>query len=572
MLDPDPKNLNFDWATFFVKSLYEQGIHRVVISPGSRSTPLALAFAAHSGFKKTIHIDERSAAFMALGMSKVDNIPTCLLCTSGTALANYYPAIIEASQSGIPLIILSADRPPHLRGIGAAQTIDQLKIFGDYTVFFHEVGEPKNSDKSILRLQRVAIQAAQKSIVFRGISHINFAFSKPFEPTNKFLHAIKKENEKQAKKKFSPPSKNTFIQDLPSELWHTISESSRPVLIAGCEISKSLGKSIHRLSKIIKAPILIEPGSNLSTSKYTISGFDGFLRDQKVVEQLKPDLILRFGRDPVSKTLHNYLHNNSDVLQIRFTQNNQITDESLTADRFILIDYGFTITNLDTKSNNEWIKSWRKFQKSFDIEKERLMYPTHPLSDGYVFHLISNLVPTRSYLMLSNSFPIRDMALFGNYDGKHIYVNRGTAGIDGILSTTIGISKETGKTGILFIGDIAFLHDSNALLKLHEVEETLIIIVLNNGGGTIFKMLPINEIKNEFSEYFETPQNVSIAALCKAHKINHILVSRPEQIVSSFESLANKPGAHIFECITDGEKSMRLRKQLWNLKLDGHEL
>lgn len=572
MLDPDPKNLNFHWSTFFVRSLYKQGIQRVVISPGSRSTPLTLAFAAHPGFKKTINIDERSAAFMALGMSKVDNIPTCLLCTSGTALANYYPAIIEATQSRIPLIVLSADRPPHLRGIGASQTIDQLKIFGDYPVFFHEVGEPKDSNKSIFRLQRVAIQAAQTSISFKGVSHINFAFSKPFEPTKEFLQITKKENEKLAKKKYSPFTKQTSKQELPSELHHKISESSRPVLIAGCEISKPLGESIHDLSKIIRAPILIEPGSNLSSTRYTISGFDGFLRNQKVVETLKPDLILRFGRDPVSKSLQNYLENNTDVFQIKFTQNNQIRDETLTADRFFSIDNALIINDLVTKSNKDWIKYWKKLQKSFDIEKERLMYPTYPLSDGYVFHLISNLIPSKSYLMLSNSFPIRDMALFGNYDGKHIYVNRGTAGIDGILSTTIGISKETGKTGVLFIGDIAFLHDSNALLKLHEVEETLIIIVLNNGGGTIFKMLPINEHNNEFSDYFETPHNVSIAALCRAHKINHVLVSRPEQIISSFESLINKPGAHIFECITDGEDSMRLRKELWNLRLDENEL
>ena len=170
--------------------------------------------------------------------------------------------------------------------------------------------------------------------------------------------------------------------------------------------------------------------------------------------------------------------------------------------------------------------------------------------------------------MLSNSFPVRDMALFGDYDGKEIYVNRGAAGIDGILSTAIGISHSSKKPGVLFIGDIAFLHDSNALLKLHEINDPLIIVVLNNGGGTIFKMLPVNEHKNEFSDYFETPHNVSLAALCRAHKIDHTLISRPEQIIPSFESHIERPGAHIFECMTDGEDSMDIRKILWDYKPD----
>ncbi len=568
MPDRDPQNLNFYWCTLFVRSLFEQGITRVVISPGSRSTPLTLAFAAHPGFKKTINIDERSAAFMALGMSKVDNAPTCLLCTSGTAVANYFPAIIEASQSGVPLIVLSADRPPHLREIGASQTIDQLKIFGDYPVFFHEIGEPKESNNSIVRLERAASQAVQQAIYRKGVSHLNFAFSKPFEPASDFLEVVKADNEKQAKKKFSIPSKFNSSQILPPDFWVSITDSLKPLIIAGCEISSSLGNSIQNLAKSLNSPILIEPGSNLSSSKYTITGFDGFLRNKEIVEDLTPDLILRFGRDPVSKALQNFLYTNNGVKQIRFTSSNQITDETLTADEFINVDDHFEVHEVETESDKEWIRDWRRNHKSYYVQKERLMFPTSPLTDGYVFHTISNLIPSKSFTMLSNSFPVRDMALFGDYDGKEMYVNRGAAGIDGILSTAIGISTTSKKTGVLFIGDIAFLHDSNALLKLHEVEDPFIVIVLNNGGGSIFKMLPINEHKNEFSDYFETPHNVSLAALCRAHKIDHSLISRPEQIIPTFESLIERPGAHIFECMTDAEDSMNLRKTLWDYKPD----
>jgi len=568
MPDRDPQNLNFYWSTLFVRSLFEQGISRVIISPGSRSTPLTLAFAAHPGFKKTINIDERSAAFMAMGMSKVDGIPTCLLCTSGTAVANYLPAIIEATQSKTPLIVLSADRPPHLRNIGASQSIDQLKIFGDYPVFFHEVGEPKESNNSILRLERAAIQAVQNAVNKHGVSHLNFAFSKPFEPSEDFLNVVKSDNEKQAKKKFLVKFEKKNEHTLPAEFRVDAIDTTKPVIIAGCDIPTEIGNSIQKLAKQLNAPILIEPGCNLPSSKYTVTGFDGFLRNKEIAEELIPDFILRFGREPVSKALQNYLNMHSAIKQSRFLSHNEISDETLTANNFIQIEGGFEVNEFEAETDKEWIRNWRRHQKAYYAHKELLMFPTSPLTDGYVFHTLSSLIPAKSFTMLSNSFPVRDMSLFGDYDGNEIYVNRGAAGIDGILSTAIGISKSSRKTGVLFIGDIAFLHDSNALLKLHEIEYPFLVIVLNNGGGNIFKMLPINDRKNEFSDYFETPHHVSFAALCRAHKINHTLISRPEQLIPSFESHIERPGAHIFECMTDGEDSMDIRRLLWNYKPD----
>ncbi len=566
MQDLDPKNLNFYWSSLFVRSLYKQGINRVIISPGSRSTPLTLAFAAHAGFNKTVNIDERSAAFMALGMSKTDGIPTCLLCTSGTAVANYLPAIIEATQSNVPLIVLSADRPPHLRGIGASQTIDQLKIFGDYPVFFHEVGEPKDLYSSFIRLEKAAFQAVQAAVTQKGVSHLNFPFSKPFEPKSDFLEKISNENNTHLKGDFSALSTSSKKVSLPQKFWKSVSKSTKPLLVAGCEINRSLIPSIRELAKIIGAPILAEAGSNIFSSKNTITGFDGFLRNKHITKDLKPDLIIRFGKDPVSKALHQFLIEHKNVEQIRCISNNKISDESLTANDFINIETKFEINSIEYSPNMEWLKKWLSYQKKYIAYKERIMFPSSPLTDGYVFHTISSLISKNSFVMLSNSFPIRDMALFGEYSKKEIYVNRGTAGIDGILSTAIGISMSSKKTGVLFIGDIAFLHDSNALLKLKELDTSFIIVVLNNGGGNIFKMLPINTYKKNFSTYFETPQSVSLAALCRAHKISHSLISKPEHIIQTFEAHIEKPGAHVLECMTDGEESMKLRNLLWNFK------
>ena len=209
------------------------------------------------------------------------------------------------------------------------------------------------------------------------------------------------------------------------------------------------------------------------------------------------------------------------------------------------------------------MRNWRRFQKKFNDFRDEQLHPSTPLTDGYVFHALTPLIPKKAFTMLSNSFPVRDFSLFIDFGGREVFVNRGAAGIDGITSTAMGLSKALTKAGVLFIGDIAFLHDSNALLSSRTIDQTLIIIILNNGGGTIFRMLPIDAFDKRYTQLFETPQYVSIAALCRAHKIHHDLVSRPEQLLPAFEKRIEKPGVHVIECITDPDESMAERRTLW---------
>ena len=564
MPERDPQNLNFYWCTKFVRSLYESGVRYAVISPGLRSTALTLAFVSHPGFEKIISIDERSAAFTALGIGKATGNPACLVCTSGTAAANYLPAVVEATNSGTPLLVTSADRPPHLRSIGATQTIDQLKLFGGYPVFFHEVGEPKESDKSILRLERVAIQAVNESIQKGGVSHINFPFSKPFEPAEDFLHSVKTQNKKHAKQSFGTYSKKSGNSELDHKFWSDVISSERTVLIIGPSYPNSRTEFVSRLAKKLEAPILVEPGSNIPSSKYTITGFDGFLLNTDIANILKPDLILRFGKEPVSKAINAYLENNAGCSQIRFSSIGLMEDQTLSVSKFVHLTQNLAIPEIDGSASKEWIKNWRKHQKAFFAFREEQLHPATPLTDGYVFHTISEFIPKKAFTMLSNSFPVRDISLFADCDGKEMYVNRGAAGIDGIISTSTGISMGLKKAGVLFIGDIAFLHDVNGLLNVKYVSEPLIIVVLNNAGGSIFKMFPIADLGKEFTPYFETPHDVSIAALCRAYKVDHSLISRPEQIITCFEKSIEKPGIHVLECITDAEDSMAQRRLLWD--------
>jgi 2-succinyl-5-enolpyruvyl-6-hydroxy-3-cyclohexene-1-carboxylate synthase len=568
MQENEPQNAAFYWSTLFVRSLFEEGVQHVVISPGSRSTPLTLAFSAHSGFTKHIGIDERSAAFMALGMAKSSGIPTALVCTSGTALANYFPAVVEATQSGTPLIILSADRPSHYRGLGSSQTIDQLKIFGNYTVFFHDAGEPDGNDRSQKRLQLAAAQAVQEAIAKSGVAHINFPFSKPFEPDIRFLKQVELENKKRSRKPSPKYAQEISSFEMGKIFWSDLISAEKPVIIVGPTTPADHLEFVSPLARALEAPIIAEPGSQVPSSRHTIQGFDGFMKNPDNSDMLKADLIMRFGQQPVSKAVNKYLDRCKEVMQISFMNPNNWIDGSLTSHKQISLNAPLRIPEITGAADKNWLKKWKKVEKEFKTFREGYLHPSTPITDGYVFSKITETQPKNAFTMLSNSFPVRDMSLFGEFDGKDIHVNRGAAGIDGIISTAIGLSVSAEKPGILMIGDIAFLHDTNGLLLAKEVNQPLVIVVLNNGGGTIFRMLPVHKIKDKYNAYFETPQKAKIAALCRAHNIDHTLVSRPEQIIPTFDKLIERKGVHVMECITGADESMSQRHALWNFKIN----
>ncbi|MEP1150664.1 MAG: 2-succinyl-5-enolpyruvyl-6-hydroxy-3-cyclohexene-1-carboxylic-acid synthase [Balneola sp.] len=572
MQENEPQNLAFFWSTLFVRSLFIEGVRNVVISPGSRSTPLTLAFSAHPGITKTTAIDERSAAFIALGQAKASGVPSVLVCTSGTALANYSPAVFEATNSGIPMIIASADRPPHLRGIGASQTIDQIKIFGDQPVFFHEVGEPKADVKNQKRIETLARQSVQNSIEYSGVAHLNFAFDKPFEPEADFLKQIENENLNHSKRSQTDYSQTQGETELGEKFWSQLISAEKPLLVVGASISNTELKFITPLARILSAPIIAEPGSNIEKSKHVISGYSGFLKDPEYREKLKPDLLLRFGSYPVSKGVQELLDESADVHHISFSNSKFPNEGNAIANRTIDIKGSLLIPDVSGNASSKWLSSWKKISKKYSSFLLDQVHSNTPLTDGFIFKEASDLIPQKSFTMLSNSFPVRDLALFTDFTGNEIYVNRGAAGIDGIISTTIGLSTVLDKIGILFIGDVAFLHDMNGLLNARDVKKPLVIVILNNGGGTIFRMLPVYKFKEKHSQYFETPQNARIVSLCRGFNVDHTLVSKPEQFAPAFESSIKKPGVHVIECITDADDSMIERHKLWNFSLSSqHE-
>jgi len=561
-----PNELPLYWTTQFFRKLCELGLKRAVISPGSRSTPLTLALSSIKKIDKITVLDERSAAFMALGMAKSSSEPVVLVCTSGTAVANYFPAVIEAKQSGIPLIVLTADRPPSLQKIGASQSIIQDNIFGKYPVFSFNPGLPSNDKKDISRL----VAAAEQSYFFSkercGPVHINFPFRKPLEPEPAFYTQLEQENEQYLGTAGTEKAVKLQQQvEINDSIWSDIISAERPVIVVGPAHPKQNLNFIPSLAARLQAPVLAEPGSGLPSHNHIIDGFDGFLRSKENYENLNADLILRFGRQPVSKAVNQYLEYTKNNAQYVFHEPDFWSDETLSASKYIPLKGVLKIPEISGSASKDWLEKWTNISRKFTDYRASQLDETS-LTDGLVFSEVQKHFQTNHFVMLSNSFPVRDMMLFNSYH-QSCFVNRGASGIDGILSTTLGISAESGKPGVLFIGDLAFLHDSNALQQAHRVKKPLLVVLLNNGGGTIFRMLPVFELKSVYESYFETPQNVSFAHLCRSYDVNHTLITRTNELAEAIESEIKKPGVNVVECITDVKSSMDLRHNLWDFKL-----
>lgn len=564
---------HLSWTSHLLRAFYAEGIRHIYISPGSRSTPLVLASAIHSGFEKHVVLDERSASFQALGSAKASGIPALLICTSGTALAHYHPAVIEAKHSGVPMIILSADRPPYLRGTGSSQTIDQLKIFGDSVVMFHEAGEPVHNTQDYKRLSLLAKQAVTRSITEAGPVHINLPFRKPLEPSNESLNIEEAENKNQVsdqksntKSVFKTPVNETRGADLIT----VINKSRKPLIIAGPDESwRALKQVAYALASKMNVPLIAEPGSHLDSSRNIIDRYDILLNSNELKELLKPDLIIRIGDRPFSKSLKVFESGNTETPVVQMLSRNTHQDIiGPSKYRIILRNNELNLDNLERKKGI-WIKKWHTFNTRAEILLKDTLQQTSALTDGHVYHFFSKHFVSDWDVISSNSFTVRDLALFTprSCGISGTFVNRGAAGIDGILSTGIGMNRATRKWTAVFIGDLALLHDSNSLLSLNNPEQSVLIIVINNKGGNIFRMLPVYEKTKYYMKYFETPQKTDLADLAKAHSIPYLLIDSREKLLNTDVSELNTGRSLLIECRTDPESSMKLRNLLWNSNL-----
>lgn len=499
-----------------VDELFQLGIREVVISPGSRSTPLAVLFCEHD-FHIFVTIDEGSAAFFALGIAKERGRPVVLVCTSGSVLAHYYPAIIEAKTSQIPLIILTADRPHELRQVGAPQTIDQLKFYQGYVKFFEELALPSETDQ-MYRYVRNVMDKAYASILDReyGVAHINIPLREPLSPD---LHRVdfslgRLEEPFRLVKLRTNMGLDNYNSEEFRELAHEIKDK-KGVILCGGDAYADYHKEVLALAESLKAPILADPISNFRNfeHEHIIDSYDAFLKREEVQEELKPEYIIHFGQTPISKRLQQFISKNRDALYWQIGESFQYKDPTLSLNRYILAHPRDFATNLLIENEDlEYLHKWQFYQRKMrgHLNQARAL---EVFFEGKILQLIQDYLEEESRLIVANSMAIRYVDYFWQAGGRRVKIlcNRGANGIDGTISTALGISTSQ-HPSILLTGDLAFIHDLNGLLLGKSYNLNLTIVVLNNNGGGIFQHLEQKSSKH-FDLLFRTSHDLNFSGL-----------------------------------------------------------
>ena len=545
---------NFIWGEIVAHTLHELGITQVFFSPGSRSTPLILGLERHQYISCIPVLDERTAAFLALGFSQRTKQPTVLLCTSGSAVTHWFPAIAEASHSGIPLLLLSADRPDELQDCASGQTINQKELFGSFVRGFHQIPHPTLEPSSFHSLQSTLAHAYSQSITLNpGPVHLNFPFREPFIPTQSpppySLSSL-------PKSKIPTPIAGEEI----SKINQAVKSFSRPLIIAGEFAPVSV--ICDWLSKY-PVPVLCDSLSPLRETPLPgrILRYENILRDSKFTKQNRPDLIIVLGPLPTSKTLRNWVDQSGARRIIIEPRGISVDPLSSTSQSFSIQFPCLTTVHLP-RCEEGWVESWRNAEERVEEKLNVAFSERLPFFEGKLSHILSQYLPAGSFLQVANSMPIRDIEWFwsGSEKDRKIFGNRGVNGIDGTLGTALGLAHKANKPTFLLTGELAFLHDSNALLFQNQLVGNLTIFLINNQGGGIFEHLPIAD-QPEFEKCFATPQDCDFSKLCLAHGIEFIRPQSWDEIINLIE-IPIQSGIRVIEIKTDRKKDKETRKRL----------
>lgn len=583
-------NRNIFWSELFVEELVSSGVKYACISPGSRSTSLNLAFAKHEKIKSFSHIDERSGGFFALGLAKQSNSPVALICTSGTATAEFYPAIIEAYNQRVPLIVCTADRSPELQNVGANQTINQENIFKNHIRWFANVGLPELSIEQLKNIKLIARRAVYEAVAkSRGPVHLNFPFNKPFEP-HLFTDEISQDffesavNSKIKKFDLEKSVSQTIGNKKLNEVLSLIQSKKKGLIIVGPNnYDKKFIAKINYLAKTLSYPILADVASQLrfnSEEKINvITNYDALLRNSKLKKYYESDFILQFGRTTTSKGLEIYLEETS-ATRIIINQYGDWFDPSNNASEAIACDPIIFCEQLisllgksDIPKNHKWLNLFLDSDSKAAAIRKKIIDKIEFINESKFVNQFLNLLPENINLMLSNSMPIREFDYFASKRNKNIHVhqNRGASGIDGINSTALGIAATSEIPTLLVTGDLSFYHDLNGLIAAKKYKIPLIIILINNNGGGIFEILPIASYGKVFEEFFLTPTNLEFKNFVKAYSGNYSLVKTWQQLEIELEKAFKKNTFSVLELKTDAKKSFSLKNEYWK-KLESLKL
>ena len=576
-----------EYIAALVDEFYQLGVRHAVFSPGSRSTTMAMLFKEHEGFETYMNIDERSASFMALGIAKAHKEPTVLVCTSGSAVAHYLPAVLEAQYSGVPLIVLSADRPHTLLHVGAPQTVDQQKIFGTAVNYFEELAVPQESHYYTYPRQ-VARKSYMKAMdTKKGPVHINVPLFEPLVPELSRNHF---EAGRSSFKVVKPNYSSVFGCDNRNNLTHVnnvidvahnndstkeindlLERYERILILAGPQIDIDEAETIRSFGEALQAPILADPLSNVrgcDTSKVVISTYDALLAGQSLWHELKPDCVVQFGQIVVSKRVQQMIASWTDVeyIEVNPTMDSMNPTGKTTMHVQASID---VFTHLYGKNNNSdtYLNIWRRLDQAGKKQLSLAIDEPHCF-EGRTIRELQKQIPKDGQLLVANSMTIRDFDYFW-FSGESravLYGNRGVNGIDGTISTALGLAVN-GRPTYLVTGDLSLFHDLNGLAVAKTHNLNLTIILHNNDGGGIFEYLPQKGTKH-FDYLFSTSQGLDYSGAAKLYGCSYIKISSPDELSSVLAKIGRESGVHIIEIPTNREYSRELHKKYTKVSVD----
>lgn len=553
-------------AKILIEELFRNKITKAFISPGSRSTPLTSAVAYHPGFETQMHFDERGAAFSALGYARATGNPGVLICTSGSAGANYFPAICEASVDALPMIVLTADRPRELHAVGANQTFDQHNLFGKQVRAFLNFEPPDGYTEFRDILERFSTTIQRSLQYTKGAVHINCMFREPLEfKKSKKNYAYLIDDIDKWTNSSKPFIK--FKQIKNQNVVTPIFNSKLPtILVAGALQTKQEQKAVILFAEKNNLPIFpdIRSGIRLSDKcKNIIPYYDHIILSQQMKKN-KSFQVIHVGGNIVSKRLvqfvesseiksytviHNSLH--------AYNPHHKLTDD---------------ISGSIEKNLKVLSKSIKPFQVKFLSEMKEANQKVHALfnsnlkefSELTVARAISQHVRNKSFLCTANSLSVRCLDMYADISDKDISLvsNRGLSGIDGTIATAVGYALGAKKRGTLLIGDLAFHHDINSLSLVSKSKYPIVIVLLNNNGGKIFSYLPIAKQKEIYTEYFETPQNMIFEDSAKQYKLQYVAVDSLDTFISAYKLAQKSKQSTIIEVSLQDSTPLQVQKSI----------
>lgn len=546
----DETNRNTALASALVEELARCGVERAIVCPGSRSSPITLALDREPGIAVEVVLDERAAGFAALGAALGAGRPVAVSCTSGSAAANLHPAVVEADQASVPLLLLTSDRPPELRGIGAGQTIDQIKLYGDSVRWFCEVGTHEADDAGLLHYRSTACRAVAEAMGGRGPVHLNLAWRDPLgpEPDPADVTAREQlalEGRSEGRPLTVPITAREPTESLTVAVSEALAGAERPLIVAGRNPDPGAATAVGLLAAQAGIPLLAEPTSQLRYGPHDRSGviaaYDLIVRDAS--PKLEPDLVLRFGDMPTSKALRRWLAAGPGPDQIVIDPPGRWDEPTRQAGALIRADAESLAASLagrlHPRADRSWVEAWSGAERAAQVAIDEVLAGRESLSEPGLARAIGGLLGDGEQLLVASGMPVRDLEAFaaGGPTEARFHSNRGANGIDGLVATASGLALGAGRPTWVLLGDLALAHDLGGLAAIALAPGPLRLIVVDNGGGRIFEFLPqAEQVERErFERLFITPSDLDLERVASLFRLEYLAVRRPADLKAARE-------------------------------------